>query len=46
LETRELCGRIERNEKSILRVTRWMLDQGILELNGASMLIMKEGEGI
>jgi len=45
METRELCGKIERNEKSILRVIRWMMDQGALGLNGAGLLILKEGKG-
>ncbi len=38
----EMNGNIEGNEKNILRVTRWMLDQGTLEINTSNLLVLKK----
>lgn len=42
LEINEITGRMEINEKKVLRVVRWMMDQGNLELNKSNQLILKQ----
>ena len=42
VEIKEITRNIEGNEKNILRVTRWMLDQGNLELNRSNQLVLKK----
>ncbi len=42
MEIKELNRNIEGNEKNILRVTRWMLDQGNLEINASNLLVLKK----
>jgi ATP-dependent DNA helicase RecQ len=39
----EITSGMEGNEKKVLRVVRWMLDQGNLELNKSNLLILKPG---
>ena len=42
MEIKEINRNIEGNEKNILRVTRWMLDQGNLEMNASNLLVLKK----
>jgi len=39
---RELYGTGEGSEKGTVRVVRWLMDQGIIELNNSSRLILKK----
>jgi ATP-dependent DNA helicase RecQ len=41
MELKEINSNIGGREKSILRVTRWMLDQGNLSLNNLNQLVLK-----
>jgi len=41
-EVRELYGTGEGSEKGTVRVVRWLMDQGIIELNNSSRLILKK----
>lgn len=41
MEIKEINRNMEGKEKSILRVTRWMLDHGKLELNRSGRLVLK-----
>jgi len=43
MEIVEINRNMEGKEKSILRVARWMLDQGIIELNKRNQLVLKQG---
>ena len=42
MEIKEMIGRCEGNEKSILKVARWMLDQENLEINASNLLVLKK----
>ena len=42
MEIKELIGQCEGNEKSVLKVARWMLDQGNLEMNTSNLLVLKK----
>ena len=42
MEIKEIGRNIVGKEKSILKVTRWMLDQGKLELNRSGQLVLKQ----
>jgi ATP-dependent DNA helicase RecQ len=41
VEVKELYRNMEGNEKSIMRVVRWMLDEGKVELNNLNQLKLK-----
>jgi predicted transcriptional regulator len=43
MEIVEINRNIEGKEKSLVRVTRWMLDEGKLELNNLNQLGLKKG---
>lgn len=43
MEIVEISRNIEGKEKSVLRVTRWMLDQGIIEVNEKNQLFLMHG---
>lgn len=42
MEIKEMITQCEGNEKSIMKVARWLLDQGTLEINPSNMLILKK----
>jgi ATP-dependent DNA helicase RecQ len=42
MEITEINRNIEGNEKSVLKVARWMLDQGQLEMNASNLLVLKK----
>jgi len=42
LEIREVVRQCEGDEKKVLKVTRWLLDQGILEMNTSDKLVLKK----
>ena len=42
VEIKEVIAHCTGSEKNILKVTRWMLDQGNLEINLAGMLVLKK----
>jgi hypothetical protein len=39
MEIKEMIRQCEGNEKSVMKVSRWMLDQGNLEMNASGMLV-------
>jgi ATP-dependent DNA helicase RecQ len=41
MEIKELNGKLEGNDKNILRVARWMLDHGNIALNDTGQLVLK-----
>lgn len=41
LEIKDLISQCEGNEKSVLKVARWLLDQGNLEMNSSNLLVLK-----
>jgi ATP-dependent DNA helicase RecQ len=41
VEVHELYAKVEGNEKSVVRVVRWMLDEGKVELNNLNQLKLK-----
>ncbi len=41
LEIKDLIRQCEGNEKSVLKVARWLLDQGTLEMNPSNLLVLK-----
>jgi hypothetical protein len=43
MEINEITGGMEGNEKKVLRVVRWMLDQGTIGLTKTNHLILKQG---
>jgi ATP-dependent DNA helicase RecQ len=42
MEITEINRNIEGNEKSVLKVARWMLDQGKLEMNASNLIVLKK----
>jgi ATP-dependent DNA helicase RecQ len=42
MEITEINRNIEGNEKSVLKVARWMLDQGKLEMNASNLIFLKK----
>jgi ATP-dependent DNA helicase RecQ len=42
MEIKEMIRQCAGNEKSVLKVSRWMLDQGNLEMNASGMLVLKK----
>ncbi len=42
LEIREVVRQCGGDEKKVLKVTRWLLDQGILEMNTSDKLVLKK----
>lgn len=42
MEIKEMITQCEGNEKSIMKVARWLLDQGTIEINPSNMLIFKK----
>ena len=41
MSIKELVRHCEGNEKSVLAVARWLLDQGNLEMNASNLLVLK-----
>ena len=39
----EITGGMEGNDKKVLRVVRWMIDQGNLEISKSNQLNLKQG---
>ena len=42
MEIKEISRNIDGNEKSVLKVARWMLDQGKIEMNASNLLVLKK----